>query len=433
VGLHLKFLGFVERINLAIKSSSLPAPTSIMRSGKPAIVFIFITLLIDVTGFGIIIPVLPSLISELTGEGMGKASQYGGWMLFAFSLMQFLFSPILGNLSDQYGRRPILLLSLLGFGLDYILLALAPNIAWLFLGRILAGITGASFTTAAAYIADVSTPESRGRNFGMIGAAFGLGFIIGPVLGGVLGAHFGARFPFIAAACLTLLNCLYGLLILPESLGKEHRRPFSWKRANPLGALKSLSHYPGILGLVVSLFFMHLASHAVQSTWSYFTMGEFRWNSDEVGYSLGFVGLLVAGVQAGLIRVANSRLGVVASVYWGLAFFAIGLLIFSFANHSWILYAGLIPYCLSGIGGPSMQGLISGQVPPNAQGELQGALTGVVSLAAIFGPPLMTEMYGRFSNPEAPVHFPGAAFLVGAVFASVSLWIAWKNLSKNAS
>lgn len=398
-------------------------------SKKPAILFIFITLLIDVIGFGINIPVMPSLIAELTGGNMSVASQYGGWMLFAFAFMQFLFSPFLGNMSDQYGRRPVLLFSLFGFGLDYLLLVYAPSIAWLFVGRIIAGITGASFTTASAYIADISTPETRGQNFGMIGAAFGLGFIIGPVLGGVLG-EFGSRVPFMAAAGLTLLNWLYGYFVLPESLSKEHRRPFEWKRANPLGSFRSLQKHPGILGLVVSLFFMQLGSHAVQSTWSFFTIGEFQWSKAEVGYSLGFVGLLVASVQAGLIRVANSKLGIIGSVYWGLGFFVVGLAFFAFATESWMMYAGLIPYCLSGIGGPSMQGLISGKVEPNAQGELQGALTGMISLSAIFGPPLMTSLYGEFSKPDAPFHFPGAAFMMGSIFAFVSLVIAWNYLRK---
>lgn len=401
-------------------------------SKKPAILFIFITLLIDVIGFGIIIPVMPGLISELTGGDMSDASRYGGWMLFAFSLMQFLFSPFLGNLSDQYGRRPILLFSLFGFGLDYILLAFAPSIAWLFVGRLLAGITGASFTTASAYIADISTPETRGQNFGMIGAAFGLGFIIGPVLGGILG-EFGPRVPFWASAGLTMVNWLYGYFVLPESLSKNHRRKFEWKRANPLGSFKSLKSYPGIFGLVISLFFLHLGSHSVQSTWSYFTMGEFHWTSAQVGYSLGFVGLLVAGVQAGLIRVANNKLGIIPSIYWGLFFYCIGLSIFAFAGAGWLMYVGLIPYCLSGIGGPSMQGLISGKVPPNAQGELQGALTSTISMAAIIGPPLMTNLYSDFSEHSANFHFPGAAFLMGMVFALTSLFIAWWNLRKRTT
>jgi len=395
---------------------------------KPAIIFIFITLLIDVIGFGIIIPVLPGLISELTGGDMSEASRYGGWMLFSFSLMQFIFSPFLGNLSDQFGRRPVLLFSLLAFGLDYIFLAFAPSIAWLFVGRIIAGITGASFTTAAAYIADVSTPENRSQNFGMIGAAFGLGFIIGPVIGGILG-EYGSRVPFFAASGLTMLNFIYGYFVLPESLSVENRRNFDWKRASPIGSLKSLKNHKGILGLAIALFFTHLASHSVQSTWSFFTIGEFKWSTAEVGYSLGFVGLLVAFVQAGLIRVANSKLGIINCIYLGSVFYAIGLSVFAFASAGWLMYVGLIPYCLSGIGGPSMQGLISGKVPPNAQGELQGALTSLISHSAIFGPPLMTTLYSTFSKPNAILHFPGAAFMMGTVFALTSLFIAWKNLN----
>ena len=394
---------------------------------KPAIIFIFFTLLIDVIGFGIIIQVLPKLISELTGEGMEAAAQYGGWLMFAFSLMQFVFAPVLGNLSDQFGRRPVLLFSLFGFGLDYLLLAFAPSISWLFVGRMLAGITGASFTTAAAYIADISTTETRGRNFGMIGAAFGLGFIIGPVLGGVLG-QFGSRVPFFAAAGFTLLNGLYGYFILPESLANENRRRFDWKRANPITALMQLRQYKGILGMVLALFFIYMASHSVQSTWSYFTMGELKWTEAEVGYSLGFVGVLVALVQGGLVRIAHQKLGITGSVYIGLVFYVLGLSVFAFATHGWLMYLGLVPYCLSGLAGPSVQSIISGQVPPNAQGELQGGLTSVMSISAIFGPLLMTNLYADFSKSDAFFHFPGAPFMMGVVFALISLLIAHRSL-----
>lgn len=404
-----------------------------MKSTKPAILFIFITLLLDVIGFGIIIPVMPSLISSLTGEGIAEASRYGGLMLFAFAAMQFLFSPLLGNLSDQYGRRPVLLFSLLGFGIDYFLLANAPTIGWLFAGRIIAGITGASFSTATAYIADISKPEDRARNFGLMGAAFGLGFIIGPVLGGVLGNSFGPRFPFLAAGTLTLINFLYGLFVLPESLSSENRRKFDWRRANPFGAIQSLKNYPGLLGLFLALFFFHLGSHAVQSTWNFYTKGEFNWSEEEIGYSLGFVGLLVSIVQAGLIRHANARFGQIKSVYLGFFFFFIGLFVFAFAYQSWILYVGLIPYCLSGIGGPSLQGIMSSKVPSNSQGELQGAFTSMVALSSIFGPPLMTTLYSTFAAPVAPVHFPGAAFLAGSVFALLSLFLVWRQLSQKAA
>jgi MFS transporter, DHA1 family, tetracycline resistance protein len=395
---------------------------------KPAMGFIFATLLIDVTGLGIIIPVFPKLIQQLTGESLSVASEYGGWLLFAFAIMQFVFSPILGNLSDQYGRRPILLLSLLGFAIDYLLLAFAPTITWLFIGRVIAGIMGASITTATAYIADISTPEKRAQNFGLVGAAFGLGFIIGPVVGGLLG-QFGAQVPFLVAAGLTFLNFLYGYFILPESLAKENRRNFEWSRANPFKAILRLRRFPVIGGMVISLVLVYIASHAVQSTWSFFTMEQFKWDEAEVGYSLGFVGILVAVVQGGLIRFINPRLGAKRSVYVGLILYAIGLTFFGFATASWMMYAALIPYCLGGICGPSLQGIMSGQVPANEQGELQGALTSLMSLTAIIGPPLMTGLFSTFTAKDAPIYFPGAAFILAALLSLLSLFVAMKVLA----
>lgn len=400
-------------------------------SRKPAIGFIFATLLIDITGLGIIIPVFPKLIQELTGGTLSDAAEYGGWLLFSFAIMQFLFSPVLGNLSDQYGRRPILLTSLFGFALDYLFLAFAPNIFWLFVGRLIAGIMGASITTATAYIADISTPEKRAQNFGLVGAAFGLGFIIGPVVGGILG-EYGSRIPFMAAAALTFINFLYGYFILPESLSKENRRKFDWKRANPVGALRHLQKYPIISGLVVSLLFVYIASHAVQSTWSFFTMERFGWSEKAVGYSLGFVGILVAIVQGGLIRYINPWLGQKRSVYWGLILYCIGLSCFAFANQSWMMYAALIPYCLSGICGPALQGIMSAQVPGSEQGELQGALTSLVSLTSIIGPVMMTNVFARFTADDAPFYFPGAAFLLGAIFCFMSLFFALRTLGKHS-
>lgn len=400
-----------------------------MSNRKPALGFIFVTLLIDVIGFGIIIPVMPSLIQELTGGTMSDASLYGGLLMFAFASMQFLFSPVLGGLSDQYGRRPVLLISLFGFGIDYFLLALAPSIGWLFLGRILAGITGASFTTASAYIADVSTPEKRAQNFGMIGAAFGLGFIIGPVIGGLLG-EYGSRVPFYAAAIVTLLNWLYGFFVLPESLGKENRRPFELKRANPVGSLRQLGRYPVISGLVISLVCVYIAAHSVQSTWGFFTIEQFKWDEKMIGYSLGVVGILVAFVQGFLIRFTTPKLGPERSVYIGLGLYALGLLLFAFASETWMMYAFLVPYALGGIAGPALQALMSNQVPANEQGELQGGLTSIMSVTSIIGPPLMTGLFAWFTNPKHSIHFPGAPFLAGAVLMLLSLIFAMRTLGQ---
>jgi len=401
-----------------------------MSKRKPALLFIFITLLVDVIGIGIIIPVMPQLIKSLVGGSMSDASVYGGWLMFAFAIMQFLFSPIFGGLSDQFGRRPVLLISLLGFGLDYILLALAPTITWLFIGRILAGITGASFTTATAYIADVSEPEKRAQNFGMIGAAFGLGFIIGPVIGGLLG-QFGERIPFYAAAGITLLNWLYGFFVLPESLDKANRRPFDWKRANPIGSLLNLSKYPMLSGLVFAMFFVFVAGHAVQSVWSFFTIERFGWDQSMVGYSLGVVGVLVAFVQGFLIRYSTPKLGPKKSVYFGLMLYSIGLLLFAFANQSWMMFTILIPYCLGGIAGPALQAVMSNQVPANEQGELQGALTSMMSLTSIIGPLLMTYLFSHFTQHGTNVYFPGAPFLVGAAFMFVSMILVMRTFKRN--
>ena len=387
-------------------------------------------MLIDVIGLGIIIPVLPKLIEEMIGGDLSMASTYAGWLMFAYATMQFLFSPIIGALSDKYGRRPVLLISLFGFGIDYLLMGFAPTIIWLFIGRLISGVTGASFTTATAYIADISTPEKRSQNFGLIGAAFGLGFIIGPVLGGLLG-HYGARIPFFAAAGLALLNTLHGYFILPESLDKEHRRKFEWKRANPVGSLKRLSHYPVILSLVVSLVFIYIASHATQSTWTFYTMEKFKWNEKMVGYSLGFVGLMIAIVQGGLIRIVIPKLGQKKSIYIGLTLYVIGFVCFAFATKSWMMFAFVIPFSLGGICGPALQGVMSGQVPANQQGELQGALTSLISVTSIVGPLLMTNLFSYFTAADAPIYFPGAPFLMGAVLTLFSVFFAVRSLEKH--
>ncbi|HVM87486.1 MAG TPA: TCR/Tet family MFS transporter [Puia sp.] len=397
------------------------------KSRNAALGFIFVTLLIDITGWGIIIPVIPKLLEQLIHGDVSEASKYGGWLTFAYAFMQFFCAPIIGNLSDRYGRRPVLLFSLFGFGIDYLFLSFAPTITWLFVGRSIAGITGASFTTASAYIADVSAPEERAKNFGMVGAAFGLGFIIGPVIGGLLG-KFGPRVPFYAAAALCLLNWLYGYFILPESLKKENRRPFEWKRANPVGALMHLKKYPALVGLFISLTLVYIAAHAVQSNWSFFTMYQFNWDSSMIGISLGVIGLLVGLVQGVLVRFVNPRLGNEKSVYVGLMLYTIGMLLFAFATKGWMMFAFLIPYCLGGIAGPALQAIISLHVPANEQGELQGSMTSLMSATSIIGPPIMTNIFSYFTHLPRHSQFPGAPFLLGAIFLLVSSLVAYKTL-----
>lgn len=397
------------------------------RNYKASLTFIFITILIDVIGIGIIIPVLPTLIKELHGSGLSEASRIGGWLLFSYAIMQFIFAPILGELSDKYGRRPVILMALLGLGIDYVFHAWAPSLAWLFVGRILAGITGASFTVATAYIADVSPPEKKAANFGLVGAAFGLGFIIGPVIGGIA-SEWGTRAPFLVAACLSLLNFLYGFFILPESLKKENRRDFELKKANPIGSLMHLKRYPFIAGFLISFFIIYIASYAVQSTWAFFTMYRFDWDESTVGYSLAVVGVVVAIVQGGLVKFIVIKIGERATVILGMCMWSLGLFLFAFATKSWMMFLFIVPYCLGGIAGPTLQGIISNQVPSNEQGKLQGALTSLVSLTSIIGPPLMTWIFYRFTSEGAPLEFPGAAFFVAGVLMLTSLLLAIKPL-----
>jgi len=403
----------------------------LMAEKKPAaLVFIFITILIDVIGLGIIIPIIPTLIQEITGEGISQASVYGGWLLFAYAGMQFLFAPIIGGLSDQFGRRPVILASLLGFGLDYVVAALAPSLSWLFIARIIAGITGASFTSASAYIADISTPDKRAQNFGMIGAAFGLGFIVGPVLGGLLGS-FGPRVPFWTAAGFSLANALYGYFVLPESLAPEKRRKFDFKRANPLGSFLRLKKFPAIFSLAVSMFFLYLAGQVNPSIWSYFTMLEFGFNEAWVGYSLGFVGIMVALVQGVFIRKVIKRLGEWKTVFIGLVFSVLGLISFALASQAWMLFLLIVPFSFGGLAGPGLQGIISKQVPDNEQGELQGSITSLMSVSAVLAPPIYTTLFEYFTQEPTQLFFPGAPFIMSALFCLLSAILVLRSYQKH--
>lgn len=389
---------------------------------RHALTFIFVTVLIDTIGFGIVIPVFPELIVELTGKAVNEAARIGGWLAFAYAVTQFGFGPIVGNLSDRFGRRPVLLASLLAFAIDYAIMGLAPSLTLLFVGRLIAGVTGASHTSAYAYIADISPPEKRAQNFGLIGMAFGFGFILGPAIGGLIGEHLGTRAPFFVAGGLALLNALYGWLVLPESLPPERRRPFDIKRANPVGTLMRLRRYhPVVLGLAMAMFLWQLAHQSLQGTWSFYTIYRFEWSPGMVGLSLAAVGLTAAIVQGGLVRIVIPRIGERRAVEYGLLSGLAGFLVYGFATQGWMIFAGIAVAAFSGLAYPSMNALMSQRVEPDAQGELQGAVASLFSLSTIVGPPLMTQLFGYFTGRSAPFELPGAAFVLAATLTLLSL------------
>ena len=401
---------------------------------SPALAFIFITLLIDVLGFGLVIPVFPALLAQLSPVKGTEAAQAAhsatilGYMATIFGVMQFGFAPILGGLSDRFGRRPVLLVSLGCAALDYVLSALAPNVGWLFAGRVIAGITAASFTCASAYIADVSAPEDRAKNFGLIGAAFGAGFILGPALGGLVGG-LSPRAPFWVAAALCGLNTLFGIYVLPESLAPENRRPFQLRRANPFGTFRILFRVEWVLLLVVALAFLYLAQQALQNTWAISSEYRFGWRSAQIGLSLALIGAMSIVVQIGLLPRLLPKLGEARTLIFGLVFQVVGFLGFGLATQSWTMYAMTAVWCLSFVSGPATQGLISQRFGADEQGTVQGGLSSLQSLAGIFGPILATSVFAFFTRPGNP-HVPGAPFLLGAVLSTLTAVIATRAMRR---
>lgn len=396
-----------------------------------ALAVIYITILIDIIGIGIITPVLPALITKLSNAGnISVTARYIGWFMSIYAFMQFLFAPVLGGLSDRYGRRPVLLCSLLGLGIDYFILALAPNIAWLFVGRLINGIMGASVPTATAYISDSSTPEKRGQYFGMVSAIVGVGMIIGPVVGGALG-QYGERIPFYTAAALSVLNLIYGFFVLPESLPENSRRPFSWKTANPIGVMKSLNKEILAPSFIVAFILISLAGHAIQSSWSVYVMDKFGWKEDMIGYSMGFLGLLMVIFQGGLTGVFTRKLGQKRSVIIFLVFFCVSMFLFGIANKGWMVFVIIVLFALGGMVSPILQAMISSKVPDNKQGLLQGGLTSVLSLTAVFGPLLMTWVFAYFTSPQSLISYSGAPFILGAVLAAIGSFCIYISIRRD--
>lgn len=389
------------------------------QASRFALVFIFVTMFVDTAGLGIIIPVAPKIISQLTGQNMSGAAWWGGWLQTAFAAMLFLFSPMIGNLSDRFGRKPVLIASLLFLGLDYFITGIAPTIWWLFVGRILSGIAGASYTTANAYIADVSPPEKRAANFGLTGAAFGIGFVVGPAIGGLLG-QYGVRLPFFAAAALAVANGLFGLLVMKESLPLEKRRKFELWRANPVGSLIALKRYPMVMGFVAILVLMRLAHDANPVIWSYYVYLKFHWNTAQLGWALAFLGIVMAFVFGFLTRIAIPKLGEHRAAIVGLMSGAIGFAGYAFATQGWQMYPWMLVWALMGLAMPSINGIISRHVPDNEQGELQGALSSIGGITSIAAPVLLTNVFAYFTGPGTPVYFPGAAFFAAALMLALA-------------
>jgi DHA1 family tetracycline resistance protein-like MFS transporter len=403
-----------------------------MTSSRAALSFVLLTVFIDSLGFGIIIPSLPPVIMELTGEPVSTAARWGGLLMAVYAALQFVMAPVFGALSDRYGRRPILLASLFAFGVDFLLTGLATSMMWLFLGRAFAGVFGASFATAGAYIGDISDDSSRARNFGLIGAAWGSGFTLGPVIGGFVAEEIGVRAPFYTAAALALANVVFGLFVLPESLPPERRRPFEWARANAFGALRSLSHLPAVGGLLIAVFLYQVAHDSLPAVWMYYVQHKFGWGPSESGWSLTFVGVMTVLVMGVLTGKVVPKLGERRAIVFGFALMAVGFIAYALVPLGWMIYPAIAIGSLGGIANPAMQSVMSREAGPGAQGELQGAIASLAGVAAIVSPLFMSELFARFSAPGAPIDLPGAPFVVAAALVLVCAIVGLKSVPSAA-
>ena len=388
-----------------------------------ALRFIFITIFIDIMGLAIIIPVIPDLLRQLGHVDYAAASGINGLLTATYASMQVLFSPLMGNLSDRFGRRPILLISLLGFSIDYTFMAFAPTVFWLFVGRTIAGISGATMSTATAYIADISSGEKRAANFGIVGAASGLGFIIG-VSGGAFLGEINIKFPFMVAAAAALINAAYGYFVLPESLAREDRRRFDWKRANPIGSFRQLGKYSSLAGLAIAFTLVYIAQKAVEYQLPFYVYEKFEWSKKSVGFLGLFIGMLLIFIQGWLIRYLIPKWGLKLNIFVGLLSYGAGMLLIAFAGHGWMIYLYMIPYCFGGISGPALQGMITSKFAKNEQGELQGGLALLSSLSLIIGPILMGYTFNIFTIKGSAAYFPGAPYILGALLMFISTLLA---------
>ncbi len=398
------------------------------------VVFIFITIVLDSMGIGIIMPVMPDLIREVGNMDLSEAALWGGSLTVVFAINQFLFSPFIGGLSDTYGRRPILLVALVVMALDYLVMGFAQSMWLLFLGRFVGGITAATQSTASAYMADISTNEDKAKNFGLLGAAFGVGFILGPMLGGLL-AEYGSRAPFFAAAGLAFANALFGYFVLPETVTDANRRSFDWRRANPFGAFKQMKKLPTLMPMLAVFLLLSIAFFVYPSIWAFFGRAQFNWDARMVGMSLAAYGFGIVIIQGALIRPILSRFGEKNTALFGMCMHLLTFSVYPFMTETWHVFAFMPISVFSAVAVPALQGLMSNSVPKNAQGELQGAMGSLTAVATIVSPFLMTRVFSYFTNDEAPIYLPSAPFLLSAlsIVAGLIIFSRWKPSVSSAA
>ncbi|MEM1052007.1 MAG: TCR/Tet family MFS transporter [Pseudomonadota bacterium] len=409
--------------------SITPAKAEPVRATPATLFIVALIVFIDMLGIGLIIPVLPGLLEDVTGLGLDETARIGGWLLFAYAIMQFLFAPIIGGLSDRFGRRPVLLATLFMLGIDYAIMAWAPTLFWLFVGRILSGIMGASWAASNSCIADVAGPETRGKYFGIMGAAGASGFVIGPGLGGLLGT-IDVRFPFMAAAFLAIGGAIAGYWLLKETLPVERRRRFSMARANPMGTLIQMARVPIVVGFLAVIFFAQLGAQSHQTIWAYHTELVFGWDELQIGLSVALFGIMLVIVQGGLTGKVIERIGAGRTIILGMIISYPANFLFAFAPAGYFMIVGIIIGAISGLAFPAMQQIMSASIPEDAQGELQGAIASTISITAIIGPIIMTSTFSTFADDEG-LFLPGAPYLVAGLCGAVALTIAYWNIRRS--